>query len=143
MEQDAAFLGIKARVDAGFHDTIYDELVAPIEKMSPQEFATTYGYENMTEQQIRDRQSNVVKQAKSKIQDTVDAIKFADSNRTFNLGTEEGRLNRDMLIYSIATNKSVGDRIDGLTKTVSDNIKGRLQKYTFDEILYLCKPREA
>jgi hypothetical protein len=136
MEQDAAFLGIKARVDAGFHDTIYDELVTPIEKMSPQEFATTYGYENMTEQQIRDRQSNVVKQAKSKIQDTVDAIKFADNNRTFNLGTEEGRLNRDMLIYSIATNKSVGDRIDGLTKTVSDNIKGRLQKYTFDESQY-------
>ena len=38
-----------------------------------------------------------------------------------------------MLIYSIATNKSVGDRIDGLTKTVSDNIKGRLDKYIVDE----------
>src|SRR4030066_1519093 len=50
-----------------------------------------------------------------------------------------------MLIYSIATNKSVGDRINSLNSTVNKNIKGRLGKIDTDEtkIDDLIKGHEA
>jgi len=136
MEDDKAFLNIQSRIDAGFHNTIYEELVTPIENMSNDEFKTQYGYENMTNEEVSQRKQKVVQQAKDKIKDVKDAIKLADNIFTFNLGTEEGRLNRNMLIYSIATQKSVGDRIDSLNKIVNKNIEGRLGEYDYDESIY-------
>ena len=117
---------VKSRVDAGYHSTLRSELIDPIKNLTPEEFGESFGYENMTKEELQERQNETIAQAEKSIKSTVDAIKFVDSNRTFNLGTEEGRLNRNMLIYAIATNKSVGDRIDKLNDTVSRNIQDRV-----------------
>lgn len=129
MQHDSYHMHAKSRLDAGIPiDMIIKETIEPTEKMSASEFAEQYGYDatKMTEAQIKERQQKVVQQAKDSLMDTAKAIEFADNYRTFNLGTEEGRLNRNMLIYAIATNKSVGDRIDKLNDTVSKNIQDRV-----------------
>lgn len=125
-EQDKFHSYIKSRVDAGYYETLESELIDPIKEMSDEEFGEAFGYKNMSKQDLAKRKSKTINEAKQSIKDIVDAINFVDSRMSFNLGTEEGRMRRDLNIYSIATSKSVGKRIDQLNDVINNAISDRL-----------------
>lgn len=131
-EQDKFHSYIKSRVDAGYYETLESELIDPIKEMSDEEFGEAFGYKNMSKQDLAKRKSKTINEAKQSIKDTVDAINFVDSRMSFNLGTEEGRMRRDLNVYSIATSKSVGKRIDQLNEFISNAISDRLVNKTED-----------
>lgn len=134
-EQDKFHSYIKSRVDAGYYETLERELIDPIKEMSDEEFGETFGYKNMSKQDLAERKSKTINEAKQSIKDTVDAINFVDSRMSFNLGTEEGRMRRDLNVYAIATSKSVGKRIDQLNEVISNAISDRLANKT-DEMTF-------
>ena len=86
----------------------------------------------MSKQDLSERKSKTINEAKQSIKDTIDAINFVDSRMSFNLGTEEGRMRRDLNVYSIATSKSVGKRIDQLNEVINNAISDRLVNKTDD-----------
>jgi len=131
-EQDRFHSYVKSRVDAGYYETLNDELINPIEKLSDEEFGETFGYTNMSKEDLAKRKQKTVSEAKQSIKDSVDAINFVDSRMSFNLGTEEGRNHRNMLIYALTTNKSVGKRIDQLNSFIKEATKDKL-KYTHND----------
>lgn len=131
-EQDRFHSYVKSRVDAGYFETLNDELIAPIEKLSDEEFGETFGYTNMSKEDLAKRKQKTISEAKQSIKDSVDAINFVDSRMSFNLGTEEGRNHRNMLIYALATNKSVGKRVDQLNQFIKESTKDKL-KYTHND----------
>ena len=126
-EQDKFHSYIKSRVDAGYYDTIESELIDPISEMTDEEFGEAFGYKNMSKQDLSDRKSKTIKEAKQSIKDTVDAINYVDSRMSFNLGTEEGRLRRNLNIYSISTSKAVGKRIEQLNQVIKEATAGRVE----------------
>ena len=134
-EQDKFHSYIKSRVDAGYYETLESELIDPIKEMSDEKFGETFGYKNMSKQDLAERKSKTINEAKQSIKDTVDAINFVDSRMSFNLGTEEGRMRRDLNVYAIATSKSVGKRIDQLNEVISNAISDRLANKT-DEMTF-------
>ena len=125
-EQDKFHSYIKSRVDAGYYETLESELIDPIKEMSDEEFGEAFGYKNMSKQDLAERKSKTINEAKQSIKDTVDAINFVDSRMSFNLGTEEGRMRRDLNVYAIATSKSVGKRIDQLNEVIKNATAGRV-----------------
>lgn len=125
-EQDRFHSYVKSRVDAGYYDTIEAEIIDPIKEMSEDEFAEAFGYKNMSKQELSDRKSKTIKEAQQSIKDTVDAINYVDSRLSFDLGTEEGRLRRNLNIYSIATSKAIGNRIEQLSQIIRDAAMGRV-----------------
>lgn len=131
-EQDKFHSYIKSRVDAGYFDVLEKELIDPIKDMSEDEYADVFGYQNKTKEELKQRKEDTIKSADKSIKDTVDAINFVDSRMSFNLGSEDGRNHRDMLIYALATNKSVGNRIEQLNSVIKETTSGKL-KYTHND----------
>lgn len=43
---------VKSRIDAGYFDTLEKELIKPIESISIDDFAETFGYENIAKQDL-------------------------------------------------------------------------------------------
>lgn len=125
-EQDKFHSYIKSRVDAGYYETLESELIDPIKEMSDEEFGEAFGYKNMSKQDLAERKSKTINEAKQSIKDTVDAINFVDSRMSFNLGTEDGRMRRDLNIYAISTSKSVGKRIEQLNEVIKSATAGRV-----------------
>ena len=135
-EQDKFHSFVKSRVDAGYYDTLESEIIDPIKNMPDEEFGEAFGYKNMSKQELSDRKSKTIQEARQSIKDTVDAINFVDSRMSFNLGTEEGRLRRNLNVYSIATSKAVGKRIEQLNEIITNATAGRVD-YKHDDESYI------
>ena len=123
-----------SRIDAGYGESVEKEFIAPIEKMSNDEFRERFGYdEKMTDKEISERKETTVKEAREKLKDVSEIIKNTDRNFQFDLSTDEGRLQREMLIYAQSTIGSVNKRSESMKADILKVFKDHFGVYKHDD----------
>ena len=125
LEDDKFHSFIKSRIDSGYYDSLESELVKPIKDMTDDEFKESFGYGDklISNEELSDRKRKTIEQARKSIKNVKEAISTVDSVMDVDLSKEDNRLHRDLLIYALSTNKSVGDRIESISKSIKDTIK--------------------
>lgn len=124
----------KSRIDSGNKDSIEKELFEPIEKMSSSDFGEQFGYgDNRSDADLSKRKTEVLKRERDNVDKLSKNIDKIDTIFRFDLSKEDGRRNRDMLIYAVHTIDDVDSRIGKLKDTIKNNTKGNLKEYIHDD----------
>lgn len=114
------------KIKLGQFDQIEDEVAKEVSKMTDEEFAAEYGYENLSKEELSKRKSEVVgafvKNAKS-IQ-----ASYANANRANNTGNQDVTDSLSYVLY-------MGDRIDSRETGIAKNLQEKIGKIYDTETL--------
>jgi hypothetical protein len=113
--ENDAFMGyVLGRTEAGMYDSIEEDLVNTVNKMSNEEFAQEFGYENMTNDEITKRKNEAVVETKARAKQIRDGLLTA-KNIT---NSEDVALNHG-LAWTISTLDNIDRREASLGELVS------------------------
>ena len=113
--ENDAFMGyVLGRTEAGMYDTIEEDLVNTVNKMSNEEFAQEFGYENMTNDEITKRKNEAVVETKARAKQIRDGLLTA-KNIT---NSEDVALNHG-LAWTISTLDNIDRREASLGELIS------------------------
>jgi len=113
--ENDAFMGyVLGRTEAGMYDSIEEDLVNTVNKMSNEEFAQEFGYENMTNDEITKRKNEAIVETKARAKQIRDGLLTA-KNIT---NSEDVALNHG-LAWTISTLDNIDRREASLGELVS------------------------
>ena len=133
-QEDTIHNYMASRVDSGHAESVEREFIAPIEKMDLDTYRERFGYgDDISDKELAERKATTVKEAREKLENIKDIIKNTDRHFQFDLSTEEGRLQREMLIYAQSTIGSVNKRSESMKSDILETFKDHLGVYKHDD----------
>jgi hypothetical protein len=120
VENDQIHSFITSRIEGGFGADLIDEFTASVENMSDEEFATTFNYTDLNEQEITQRKQTVVQNFKERVDRTKEIIDLVDSNLKIDKTTDRGREIRNSLVYAGSVIRDAQKREDELAARIFD-----------------------
>lgn len=122
-ESEDFFNFVHSRHKGGYFANIKDELASGIKNMKPDEFADMFGYSNMTEDELKQRQKEVVTKTVERADKIKKAIEIAEKiNKTGDDNITEG------LAYSISMLDNIDERQDSMIKNINQELGLSLTK---------------
>ena len=126
-EHEALFSHVVARMEAGFEGEIGNEIADSVKNMSNEEFASVFGYDNMSEQEIAERKDNVVKSTKQLAKSIEDKVRLAN-DFLYKQGVEDKETT-----IGLAYNMSMSDNLDKRRKELISELNSKLREKGFTD----------
>jgi hypothetical protein len=128
-ESEDFFNFVHSRHKGGYFANIKDELAEGVKNMKPDEFADAFGYTNMTESELKERQKEVVNKTVERADKIKKAIEVAERmNKNGDSDITEG------LAYSISMLDNIDERQNSMVKKINDELGMSVTKKDFSRL---------
>jgi hypothetical protein len=128
-ESEDFFNFVHSRHKGGYFANIKDELAEGVKNMKPDEFADAFGYTNMTESELKERQKEVVNKTVERADKIKKAIEVAERmNKNGDSDITEG------LAYSISMLDDIDERQNSMVKKINEELGMSLTNKDFSKL---------
>ena len=124
IKDDKFFNYVASRAKIGYFEDVVDN-INEIREMDNQEFAESFGYEGLTNEELSDRKDKVVASALRKAEMIRKAVKVVDRRYK---GTNEGV--REAMEHALSSVELVGEREESIYNELDDITNGKLDART-------------
>jgi len=127
IENDVIHSFIMSRIEGGFGADLKEELGDVIDNMSDNDFAETFGYEELGTDELQERREQAKRAFEERVDKVQNVVENVDAAYTADLSVQANRDKREALIYSA----SVIDNMESRENQVGKDIAG-LTGVTYD-----------
>lgn len=126
-ENAQLFSSIKSRYDMGMIETIKEDIVQSFDELTPEAFATTFNYDNLTTEELVQRKDKVKRQMLDKVDSVKESIEQAKKivrGRALKGETEfmDSRDLEEALAYNIESVKNLDKRESEMASQLAQNL---------------------
>ena len=124
LKDDKFFNYVRSRAQIGYYEDVVEN-IEDIRKLSNQEFAESFGYEGMTEDEVSDRKEKVVQSALRKAEMIRKATKTVDQ-----VYRGDNPAVREAMAHALASVELVGEREESIYNSIDNTTNGKLDLRT-------------
>ena len=120
VENDIIHSYIMSRIDGGYEADLVEEFGKSVADMSNNEFAATFGYETLSEEELEQRKAETIEAFEKRVNDTKKVANLVDGTFQADLSVPRNKDIRESLIYAGSVINDVQKREDAISKQIEE-----------------------